>query len=214
MVKKKPSINQNFEALKAQMQAKRKLAENKFEKEKEEKSTSITTLVPPTNIEAPSSNIEEEEYITINIVDDDDFNELDVTKDNEDKTTEDITQLSPKSELSSELSDEEVSTSDLNESLEGSIQDNTADNVNVAEKEEIVQSITPRSKKSETADINMNKIIIKRVEKQEAPKRITYYLKPETIKKIDKFSKATGMGKSEFVQTILDEILNNLEVEK
>lgn len=214
MVKKKPSINQNFEALKAQMQAKRKLAENKFEKEKEEKSTSITTLVPPTNIEAPSSNIEEEEYITINIVDDDDFNELDATKDNEDKTTEDITQLSPKSELSSELSDEEVSTSDLNESLEGSIQDNTADNVNVAEKEEIVQSITPRSKKSETADINMNKIIIKRVEKQEAPKRITYYLKPETIKKIDKFSKATGMGKSEFVQTILDEILNNLEVEK
>lgn len=64
------------------------------------------------------------------------------------------------------------------------------------------------------SDININKIIIKKVEKQEQPKRITYYLKPETIKKIDKFSKLSGMGKSEFVQKILDEVLNNLEIER
>ena len=61
---------------------------------------------------------------------------------------------------------------------------------------------------------NKAKIIIKKVEKEEAPKRITYYLKEETIKKIDKFSKLAGMGKSEFVQKILEEILNNLEIEK
>lgn len=64
------------------------------------------------------------------------------------------------------------------------------------------------------SDININKIIIKKVEKQEQPKRITYYLKPETIKKIDKFSRLSGMGKSEFVQKILDEVLNNLEIER
>ena len=63
-------------------------------------------------------------------------------------------------------------------------------------------------------DMNLNKIIIKKVVKPEAPKRITYYLKPDTIKKIDKFSKMAGMGKSEFVQKILDEVLNNLEIEK
>ncbi|MGL4772222.1 MAG: hypothetical protein ACRC2K_01535 [Clostridium sp.] len=62
--------------------------------------------------------------------------------------------------------------------------------------------------------VSMSKIVIKRVEKPEQPKRITYYLRPETIKKIDKFSRLAGMGKSEFVQQILDTVLNNLEIEK
>ncbi|SFB45999.1 hypothetical protein [Clostridium frigidicarnis] len=70
------------------------------------------------------------------------------------------------------------------------------------------------SKTTEVKDVNVNRIVIKKVEKQETPKRITYYLKPETIKKIDKFSKMAGMGKSEFVQTLLEEVLNNLEIEK
>lgn len=74
------------------------------------------------------------------------------------------------------------------------------------------------TKKSNTNEndslISVGKIRIKKVEKLEEPKRITYYLRPETIKKIDKFSKACGMGKSEFVQKILEEVLNNLEIEK
>lgn len=70
------------------------------------------------------------------------------------------------------------------------------------------------SKTTEVKDVNVNRIVIKKVEKQETPKRITYYLKPETIKKIDRFSKMAGMGKSEFVQTLLEEVLNNLEIEK
>ena len=57
------------------------------------------------------------------------------------------------------------------------------------------------------------KIIIKRQEKQDVPKRITYYLNNSTIKKIDKYSKAAGMGKSAFVQTLLDIALENLEIE-
>lgn len=64
------------------------------------------------------------------------------------------------------------------------------------------------------SNVNVSKIIIKKVEKPEQPKRITYYLKPDTIKKIDKYSKMAGMGKSEFVQKLLDEVLNNLEIEK
>lgn len=73
--------------------------------------------------------------------------------------------------------------------------------------------IIEETKKEEPA-VNMSKIIIKKVEKPEQPKRITYYLKPETIKKIDRYSKMAGMGKSEFVQTLLEEVLNNLEIEK
>ncbi|MGL4989945.1 MAG: hypothetical protein ACRCYC_10360 [Paraclostridium sp.] len=168
MVKKKNSINQNFEALKAQMQAKKKLAENNFEKEKNTE-----------NIESEESNQinDNEEIITLNIIDD----EVDSIEAIENVNLE-----------------EEVQTL-----------------IDIKDQKENPTIIESTKKKQEiVSDININKIVIKKVEKQEAPKRITYYLKPETIKKIDKFSKATGMGKSEFVQTILDEILNNLEVEK
>lgn len=61
--------------------------------------------------------------------------------------------------------------------------------------------------------ITQNKIVIKKAKKPQPPKRITYYLNNETIKKIDKYSKLTGMGKSELVQTLLDVALNNLEIE-
>lgn len=62
-------------------------------------------------------------------------------------------------------------------------------------------------------NISQNKIIIKKSKKPQPPKRITYYLNQDTIKKIDKYSKLTGMGKSELVQTLLDVALNNLEIE-
>lgn len=61
--------------------------------------------------------------------------------------------------------------------------------------------------------ITQNKIVIKKTKKPQPPKRTTYYLNNDTIKKIDKYSKLTGMGKSELVQTLLDVALNNLEIE-
>lgn len=187
MVKKKTSINQNFEALKAQMQAKRKLAENKFE---EDKKTNVTPITDP-------KKDEDEEYITLNIIDDEDDVQVDT------KTGEILETNSPKAD---QLEEEGITESKPSIEQELPIEEVI---------EEPVRVITPVSKKAEAApDINMNRIVLKKVEKQEAPKRITYYLKPETIKKIDKFSKAAGMGKSEFVQTLLDEILNNLEIEK
>lgn len=161
------------------MQAKRRLAENKFEAISKEEPTNEEEKV--TNIREINSNDEElDEYITLNIIDDDD-----------DKPSENI-----------------VENNDLKEKIE----ENQYEDSDCEEMEEIL--IDKNDKKAVVSDLNINKIVIRKVEKQEAPKRITYYLKPETIKKIDKFSKAAGMGKSEFVQTILDEILNNLEIEK
>lgn len=65
---------------------------------------------------------------------------------------------------------------------------------------------------NKSTSIESNKIVIKKAKKVQPPKRTTYYLNQETIKKIDKYSKLTGMGKSELVQTLLDVALNNLEV--
>ncbi|KOC32909.1 hypothetical protein [Clostridium botulinum] len=66
---------------------------------------------------------------------------------------------------------------------------------------------------SDNENIGINKFVIKKAEKKEMPKRITYYLKPSTIQKIDKLSKKAGMGKSEFVQKILEDVLENLEIQ-
>lgn len=66
---------------------------------------------------------------------------------------------------------------------------------------------------TQTSGISANKIVIKKTMKVQPPKRITYYLNQDTIEKIDEYSKITGMGKSEFVQTLLDISLNNLEIE-
>lgn len=156
------------------MQAKRKLAENRFETskseegievKKEESKTNVTELPPivEESRENPNENFQEEEYVTLNIVDED----INVQHDKDEKESN---------------------------------------------KEQQVEYVAKKT--GVVSDININKIVIKKVEKPEMPKRITYYLRPETIKKIDKFSKASGMGKSEFVQKILDEVLNNLEIEK
>ncbi|KEH96739.1 hypothetical protein [Clostridium botulinum] len=66
---------------------------------------------------------------------------------------------------------------------------------------------------SDNENIGINRFVIKKAEKKEMPKRITYYLKPSTIQKIDKLSKKAGMGKSEFVQKILEDVLENLEIQ-
>lgn len=81
---------------------------------------------------------------------------------------------------------------------------NTNNNVNINKYEE--------SNNDSNTSISSNKIVIKKAKKVQPPKRITYYLNVDTIKKIDKYSKLTGMGKSELVQTLLEVALDNLEV--
>ena len=84
------------------------------------------------------------------------------------------------------------------------------DDTPVVDKIEVQENIIENDTFEKTSS---PKIIIKRQEKQDVPKRITYYLNNSTIKKIDKYSKAAGMGKSAFVQTLLDIALENLEIE-
>lgn len=60
---------------------------------------------------------------------------------------------------------------------------------------------------------NVNKIVINKKDKKLDPKRATYYLMPATIQKIERVSKATGIGKSTLVQQLLDMALDLVEVE-
>lgn len=64
----------------------------------------------------------------------------------------------------------------------------------------------------DAVNANVTRIIIEKPEKVEITKRATYYLLPETIKKIEKLSKATGVGKSALVQRLLDQALDLVEI--
>ncbi len=61
-------------------------------------------------------------------------------------------------------------------------------------------------------DNEKKELVIEVVSKKSAPKRATYYLLPHTLKKIDKLSKQTGVGKSELVQRLLDDALNRVKI--
>lgn len=59
-----------------------------------------------------------------------------------------------------------------------------------------------------------NNIIIRKEKKEEPPKRIAYYLKPSTIKKIEKLANKNNMYISEFLQKLLDETLDKIIIEE
>ena len=65
---------------------------------------------------------------------------------------------------------------------------------------------------NDEVNINANKFVIEKQEKVDTTKRATYYLLPHTIKKIEKLSKATGIGKSALVQRLLDQALDLVEI--
>ncbi|SHJ44879.1 hypothetical protein SAMN02745163_02000 [Clostridium cavendishii DSM 21758] len=199
MAKNKPkgSISDNFENLKMQMMKKRELAEKIIEKSED------SPKVTPLN--------ERQDEATIYNKDVNTSTENDMYPKYEPKETPYITETN---ESRTDNIDESKSMIESLIDVNKSSDINETFDVNKASQEELYKSSRYTSaKETVVADININKIVIKKVEKFEAPKRITYYLRPETIAKIDKFSKLTGMGKSEFVQKILDEVLNNLEVE-
>ncbi|MEG0138326.1 MAG: hypothetical protein RSG52_14640 [Terrisporobacter sp.] len=87
---------------------------------------------------------------------------------------------------------------------------NTNNNVNNCK--DVNNNVNIDVSNTSNTNISQNKIVIKKASKPQPPKRITYYLNQDTIKKIEKYSKLTGMGKSELVQTLLDISLNNLEI--
>lgn len=57
-----------------------------------------------------------------------------------------------------------------------------------------------------------NAFILKVEKREDVIKRQSYYLKNSTIKKIDDISLSSGIGKSELVQRILEEALNNIQI--
>jgi len=66
-------------------------------------------------------------------------------------------------------------------------------------------------------DVNVNKnvniVINKKPEEIDDVIRQTYYLRMSTIKRIKKLSKVADMGVSEFLQTVLDNVLDNIKIE-
>ena len=60
---------------------------------------------------------------------------------------------------------------------------------------------------------NVNIVInIKEDDYLNVPVRQTYYLKPSTIRKIKKLSKRAEMGVSEFLQVVLDSVIDNIDI--
>lgn len=183
----KKDLNNNFEALKAQMMKKRLMAEEAMDKTVEAVET-IKEPMEEVSVEQITKKVDYNREVPTRTV----------------KANEDLDRY------------DEPPYSNTNNSLE----DDFEDDYDYYNKEEVTNTpernegfLTVEVKQPE-AQVSMNKIIIKKIEKPEQPKRITYYLKPETIKKIDRYSRMAGMGKSEFVQNILDTVLNNLEIEK
>ena len=86
----------------------------------------------------------------------------------------------------------------------------TTKDVNKNVNNNVNKSVNVNVNKNVNVDVNnyvdddVNKFVIQKTKKSKPSKRITYYLNQETINSIDKYSKLTGMGKSELVQTLLD----------
>jgi len=59
---------------------------------------------------------------------------------------------------------------------------------------------------------NVNIVINKKKEEVDDIIRTTYYLRISTIKKIKRMSRVADMGVSEFLQTVLDSVIDNIDI--
>lgn len=89
----------------------------------------------------------------------------------------------------------------------------TNDDINVNDDVNVNVNINDDKNVNNFVNKNVNKIVINKKDKKLEPKRATYYLMPATIQKIERVSKATGIGKSTLVQQLLDLALDLVEVE-
>lgn len=220
MPKGKMDINQNFEMLKAQMQAKRKKAEEQSKTKEEDKVNDIVQNEEPAANKKPKAKKAKKQVVKEEII-------------KEEPARSEVEMPVKAAKSSVEIVEEKeepkkVAVDTLKSLEEAKYIDESSKNSNTQPleeyEEEIVEPVAPikrevykedepvyREEKSREASV---KITIKKIEKPEAPKRATYYLMNDTIKKIEKISKITGMGKSKLVQTLLDQALENLEIEK
>lgn len=63
-------------------------------------------------------------------------------------------------------------------------------------------------------DGNNSKIVISKKKEEDKPKlkRVSFYLKEDNIDKIDQYHQEAGMGKSEFINHVLEKVFNELEI--
>ena len=129
-------------------------------------------------------------------------------------------QVKEKKEIAEEIKDDVSKDNDINKNNDETVitNDNVNENKNADKHIDNDETINVDKDTNTYTNVNdnknVNKIVIKKQGKEEQPKRTTYYLKPSTVKKIDKYSKVSGMGKSEFVQKLLDEAFELLEIEE
>lgn len=212
MPKGKMDINQNFEMLKAQMQAKRKKAEEQSKAKEEDKVNDIVQNEEPAANKKPKAKKAKKQVVKEEIIKEEASHEVEIPV----KPAKSSVNIVEEKEAAVDTlkSLEEVHYIDESSNTEP-FEEYEEEIIPVATtpKREVYKDTEPiyREEKSREASV---KITIKKIEKPEAPKRATYYLMTDTIKKIEKISKITGMGKSKLVQTLLDQALENLEIEK
>lgn len=77
--------------------------------------------------------------------------------------------------------------------------------------------ITNTNVNKDDTNVNVNKsvniVINKKAEDIDDIIRQTYYLRTSTIKRIRKMAKVADMGVSEFLQTVLDNVLDNISIQ-
>jgi len=82
---------------------------------------------------------------------------------------------------------------------------------NVGNKEDV--NVSVNNVDVNTVNKNVNIVINKKSDDIDDIIRQTYYLRMSTIKRIKKLSKVADMGVSEFLQTVLNNVLDNIKIE-
>lgn len=93
------------------------------------------------------------------------------------------------------------------------IQGNVTINENISVDKNNSDDISRNNDNDVSGNISGN-IVIKKAQDKVKIKRVSYYLKPTTIKKIEQLAKVADMGISEFLQTILDAALEQVKIEE
>ncbi|MGL5415426.1 MAG: hypothetical protein ACRDAU_07190 [Clostridium sp.] len=216
MSKAKKDINQNFEMLKAQMQAKRQKAEKQSEQEakvNEKINTEVVDIKDNANDKEIKNDkiqdfsIEKEMSIPSENIDIS-SKTLDIQNEKEPLVNEEIINVSEKEYKEEDYKTIEKKNKRLKKRKVDELTEEDEASYSESFEEEDDDEIITSNKEGAI------KIKIKKREKPEAPRRATYYLKQETIRKIEKVSKISGIGKSKLVQLLLDQALDNLEIEK
>lgn len=89
--------------------------------------------------------------------------------------------------------------------FETGIQENNVNKLGNNEINDVSVNVSP--------EVNIPLIKITRPELEDETMRMTYHLKVKTIRKIKVLARHADMGVSEFLQTVLDSVLDRIDIE-